>query len=131
LCLFSCRKEATQIRLERNNENNYNITTDDGSILISFLYNKKNAEFPTRIIIPNHNLVHPMMVFIEFNDKLNISNYKISDGIFFEDWGSVFQENDIYVMHRMRIKNSQVVYMVKSDGTIEIIDYSEIVNIDE
>ena len=131
LPLFSCKKEIHELKIKHTEGSNYNIITDDGRILFSFIYSEQYASFPLRIIVPNFNLDYPIMIYYEFDDELNISNYKISDGKFYEDLVSVFREQEINVSHRLRIKNDQIIYSIKNDGNIDVIEKSEIERIDQ
>jgi len=125
--LFSCKKEVAQLYIEQDGKDYYKIMTDDKRILFSFDYNKQYASFPVRIVVPNFDLYNPMMIFIEFDDNLNVINYQVSDGVFFEDSASVSPEPEIYVTHRLRIKGNEntyneIIYSVKNDGTFEVIE---------
>jgi len=131
LSIFSsCKKEIAQLYIEYDGKDYYKIMTDDKKILFSFDYNKQYASFPVRIIVPNFDLHNPMMIFVEFDDNLNISSYQVSDGTSFEDLASVSPEPEISVTHRLRIKRDEklydeIIYSIKNDGTIEIIDKSK------
>jgi len=132
LVFSSCKKEVSELHIKYVDDGGYyEIITNDGRVLSTFRYSEQYASFPYRMIIPNFDLKYPMMIYYEFDDDLNISNYKISDGKFFEDLVSVFQEQEIYVTHRLRIKNDQIIYSIKNDGTIDVIDRSEIDGIDQ
>ena len=133
LSLLSCKTTTSKLYIECNGElkYGYEVMSVDGKILISFIYDENYASFPIRIIIPNYNLNNPMMIYIEFDENLNITSYKISDGILFEDLVLVLPDKDIYVTHRMRIKNDQVIYSIKNDRSIEIIEISKIDSIDQ
>jgi hypothetical protein len=118
------------LQIERDGEN-YNIKTHDEEILFSFVYDNKFASFPIRIMVPNYNLDNPIMINIEYDDNLNISSYKISDGIFYEDLVDIYKEDNVCAIHRMRMKNKQIIYIVKDDGNIDIIEKLEIEKIDQ
>jgi hypothetical protein len=126
LILFSCKKEVPELHIEYNDGSYYDIKTNDGRILFSFIYNEHYASFPVRIIVPNFDLDYPIMIYFEFDEELNIRNYKVSDGKFYEDLVSVLLEQEIYVTHRLRVKNNQIIYSIKNDGNIDITDKSNI-----
>jgi len=133
LVFSSCKKEAAQLYIEYDGKDYYKIMTDDKRILFSFDYSKQYASFPVRIVVPNFDLYNPMMIFVEFDDNLNVSSYKISDGKIFEDLASVSTNLEIYVTHRLRIKDDEntydeIIYSIKKDGTIEVIRKQKIDN---
>lgn len=101
-------------------------------MLFSFSCNEDFAPFPFEIRVPNYCLNNPMMINISFNENLEISGYKISDGKYFESIADVVHDENIdeYVFHSLKIKNEEIIYAIKKDGTFDIIERFKIDSID-